>query len=443
MKLITPPLVIEEDEPFKNDILGRKAYGQALLNLVTQSNDELVISLDGQWGEGKTTFVKMWQGLLNKENVPNIYIDAFANDFVDDAFIAVASAITSYADKHTDSVEKKKVAGFKETTKKIGFKLLSISGKAALNMATLGALSSIDIGDAKAIADIAKGVSEIGGSLIEEKLNSHSEDVKLLLNFRNSLTELSQFLGTKNGKPLVIIIDELDRCRPTYAVEVLEKIKHLFSVENVVFVLAMNKQQLEESIKSVYGQNIDAHTYLQKFITIETRLPKRTSEHTTDDIKTYCFKLMEQHHIPTYGGANIILNCVEVLARQFNLSLRQIEKIFTNISLFYALSNKDDFILPAVISFLSVMKVKYPYVYEKLLHRKIAYEEMCESTSFSYDKKFWLIKYLLVPEFELNSLKGDPQFDNTRFGLSQQGIQREDVIPMFIQKLSMFNLAHL
>ncbi|WP_177191733.1 P-loop NTPase fold protein [Nitrosospira sp. Nsp14] len=91
MKLITPPLDISETEGFKQDVLGREAYGKALLDLIIHSRaDELVISLDGQWGEGKTTFIKMWRGLLKEVDVPNIYIDAFANDYVDDAFIAIA-----------------------------------------------------------------------------------------------------------------------------------------------------------------------------------------------------------------------------------------------------------------------------------------------------------------------------------------------------------------
>jgi len=59
MRLVIPPLVVEENDSFKNDALDRRTYGDALLNSVVRSNDELVISLDGKWGEGKTTFVKM------------------------------------------------------------------------------------------------------------------------------------------------------------------------------------------------------------------------------------------------------------------------------------------------------------------------------------------------------------------------------------------------
>jgi predicted KAP-like P-loop ATPase len=89
MRLVIPPLPIDEQDSFKHDALGRKQFGIALMNLITKTNDGLVISLDAPWGEGKTTFVKMWRGLLKESQIRNIYFDAFANDYVDDAFIAV------------------------------------------------------------------------------------------------------------------------------------------------------------------------------------------------------------------------------------------------------------------------------------------------------------------------------------------------------------------
>jgi len=96
LKIITPTFVVEENDGFKNDVLDRKSYGDALLNLVQRSGDELVISLDGKWGEGKTTFVKMWRGLLSESSIPSLYIDTFANDYVNDPFISVASSIIAY-----------------------------------------------------------------------------------------------------------------------------------------------------------------------------------------------------------------------------------------------------------------------------------------------------------------------------------------------------------
>ncbi len=118
-------LIIKESDSFKNDVLNRKAYGEALLNLVKSSSDELVISLDGRWGEGKTTFVKMWQGLLSESNIPNIYIDAFANDYLDDAFISVASAITAFVEENIEEDSGNKLSELKTKMKKMVWRLLS------------------------------------------------------------------------------------------------------------------------------------------------------------------------------------------------------------------------------------------------------------------------------------------------------------------------------
>lgn len=73
---------------------------------------------------------------------------------------------------------------------------------------------------------------------------------------------------------MIFIIDELDRCNPYYAVKVLERIKHLFNIPNIVFVLSIDKEQLSNSIRGYYGSDlIKADEYLKRFIDIEYTLP--------------------------------------------------------------------------------------------------------------------------------------------------------------------------
>ena len=132
-----------------------------------------------------------------------------------------------------------------------------------------------EIKDIKDEAD--KTISKIGillkssvASMISETQKA-SDDVNTL---KENLSGLYQLADSNNPFPFVIIVDELDRCRPDFALSVLERIKHLFSVKNVVFVLSMKKVQLEKSICHIYG-NIDAAEYLQKFINCEITLPKK------------------------------------------------------------------------------------------------------------------------------------------------------------------------
>lgn len=170
MNIVTPTIIVGEDEAFEQDVLGRSNFGQSLLNLVSQSSDELVISLDGKWGEGKTTFVRMWQGMLNQAKVPSIYIDAFANDYIDDAFIAIASSITTYIEENSVNPDDEKSKEFREKAKHVGVQLLSWTAKVGIKAATLGAIKDSDIEELKDIqSDVAKGLSTVVGYKSQRK----------------------------------------------------------------------------------------------------------------------------------------------------------------------------------------------------------------------------------------------------------------------------------
>ena len=450
MRLVTPPLIVKENDSFKNDALDRKTYGDALLSLVVRSKDELVISLDGKWGEGKTTFVKMWQGLLSEKDIPNIYIDAFSNDYLDDAFISVVSAITNYAETHIVKRHQEKIAELKNKAKKVGGQLLSWSAKIGIKAATLGVIKDAEIEELKDIkGEMAKSVSDLLGGFIEERINSHSKDVALIQSFRELLSGLPSKLVADSEKPLVIIIDELDRCKPTFAVEIIEKIKHLFSVKNVVFILVMNMAQLEESIKSVYGQNIDAHTYLQKFINLEAKIPKQTGERYVNDLSKYSNKLLKLHEIETWGDDRNIIDCIEPLANHFNLSLRQLEKVYTNLAVFYGSISENHFRLVPVVVFLSIVKVVDPPLFDQLLHQKVSFGEVTNKLNIRHlneekenNRKFyWLmnwVRYGLLSEQEFKELAEEDKIKRYGTSMCEYNISRERLIPIFAQQLSMF-----
>ena len=360
------------------DLLDRKEHGEGLLNLVknySKFQDELqndfVISLNGDWGEGKTVFVKMWQELLNESSIQNIYIDAFANDYVDDAFMVVASAITQHIEKLglVDKLGK----NFKESTKKVALALLPL----AVRIASMGILKDTDL------ESYSNTISQIGAEatkhLIQEKLESLANEQNLIEEFKNSLSKLIEYdQGDNNANPLVIIIDELDRCRPDFALQLLEKIKHIFSVKGVIFVLVMNKAQMECCIKSVYGHDIDAKTYLQKFIHLEVQIPKivKTDGHIFSDTYKYVSKFV----------TNTIIrkDYTEFLAG-LPLSLRDLDRIFMYYSL---LEHKFDENSKGVvfILFFSTIKVIAPELFNKFsLQQKVAYSEITSTLGLTTD----------------------------------------------------------
>ena len=453
MRIVTPPLDIHNEEGFKQDILDRKGFGESLLNLIERSQDELVISLDGKWGEGKTTFVKMWQGLLSENNIPTIYIDAFANDYIDDAFISIASSITTYAKNNIDKSKEEKFNEFKGKAKHVGVQLLSWTAKVGIKAATLGAVKESDIEELKDIkGDLAKGISTAVGDFVEERLTSHSKDVEVLESFKTLLSELPSTISNESNKPLVIIIDELDRCKPTYAVEIIEKVKHLFSVRNVIFVLVMHRKQLEEAVKSIYGQNIDAHTYLQKFINIDATLPKRISDRNINDIKKYCQQLYKLHELETWGDERTLISSLESLSTYFNLTLRQLEKVFTNISVFYASSSENSLRLTPLTSFLAVIKVINTSLFDDLLHGRVTYEHICSVIGFAdapnqagndriMTRLMDWVRFALITDEEFEKL--DPKDPIRDYGQSlwQYSIEQGELMPLICQNLSIFNVS--
>lgn len=375
MRLVTPPLVINEGDNFTNDIFEREKFAIALTNVIKNSSDPMVIGLDGKWGEGKSTFVKMWQQYLNSENMPAVYIDAFSNDHADNAFMVVASAITDYVKAHAEPEKTKELIN---KSIKVGAQLLTWSAKLSIKALTLGLVKGSDIEELSNIGDdISESFSSVAEKLIEEQLKNHKQDVKNIEAFKEFLSTLPEILSrTGDALPLTIIIDELDRCRPSFAIEMLEKIKHLFSVKKITFVLVMNKKQIEESIKSTYGANIDAHAYLQKFISIETSLPRRKDEYK-NDTSIYCSRLQAIHEIPTYGNSDL-QELTSMLGNYFDLTLRQLEKVYSNIALIYLSMTRPENTHVIFASFFSVLKVVNPDLFMRIYRDKTNLNEILE-----------------------------------------------------------------
>ena len=127
----------------------------------------------------------------------------------------------------------------------------------------------------------------------------------------------------------------MDRCRPTFAIEMLERIKHLFDVANIVFVLSVDKKQLEASTAAVYGERINAAEYLRRFIDLEYGIPLVQTKQFTKKLLTR-FELdpafsQRTGHSVQYDHQNFVDVFTE-LADVFDLSLRARERCFMHFA---------------------------------------------------------------------------------------------------------------
>ncbi len=178
-------------------------------------------------------------------------------------------------------------------------------------------------------------------------------------------------------KPLVYIIDDLDRCNPTFAVRVLERMKHLFAVPNVVFVMAIDKQQMAYSINGYYGSDsINSEDYLQKFIDIDYRLPKM-------DTFAYCKSLYEFHKFNDVAAdkptnASILLY-VYFISEFSNLSLRQIQRMFSLMRIVYPeVKGMPDF-GESVFVYMVYLKISEPELYDKVKAHELTIQDFCSA----------------------------------------------------------------
>ena len=379
MELRRRNVEVNDADPFANDWLERKGFAIQLTNIVENNKQgEVVIGLSGQWGEGKTTFVKMWQKHMENKDIASIYFDAFEYDYLEDVFLSLAIEIYNYAKVNGLTAKEDYLNKSKNT-----YHLLQamIAKTSPINIDS--SLQEKLTHNESATFDISEVIKNSLNFALDNAFEQALKQKEVFRDFKKSLSQLATQASSQDI-PLVIIIDELDRCKPSFAVEVLEKIKHLFLVEGVVFVLSMHHEQLEESIKKVYGQNIDAHTYLQKFIDYPTRLPKADLSNNSNRRK-YFFNQVRFIELPAQPSESMdrSYELFLILSIRYDLSYRQLNKALQNYKYFLAsLDTNFGNVYPRMflMVFISILKVKSGALISTIRNNTATYQDLVKGT---------------------------------------------------------------
>lgn len=263
MRVQPLPIEVPEREPFRNDLLGRKAFGEALSASLGAIEGPGVFAIDGQWGTGKTTFLRMFTQLLRNEKRLVIGINAWETDFAEDPLAALSSSLAASA---PDGDRRDKL-------KSAAVKLLQVVGPGAIRWFT-GGMVNLDAAAQQEVENALAKWAEGGLARFER----HGQSVR---DFKDALKGL---VAECDDRPIVFVVDELDRCRPTYAVAMLEAIKHMFDVDGLVFVLAVNRGQLDRSAETLYGGFGDPESYFKRFFDVELRLPESDRESVVKEL---------------------------------------------------------------------------------------------------------------------------------------------------------------
>lgn len=253
---------VPENDPFKNDLLDRKETAGFLTELVRSIEGPGVVAIDAAWGTGKTTFLRMWVQQLRNDKFAVVEFNAWDTDFAADAFLAVSTELQAGLESAALDVPTAATRAIKKWSKEI----LRHGVPELVRLAVAG-MPLVDAVSGK----VAKSIVD---RFTESRVSSYTAAKQAVTEFRSALGSAAAAVSkSSETKPLVVVVDELDRCRPTYAVELLETAKHLFSVDHIVFVLAINGTELSHSVKSLYGVNFDADRYLRRFFDAEVSLP--------------------------------------------------------------------------------------------------------------------------------------------------------------------------
>lgn len=357
---------------------------------------------------------------LCKEETNTLYYNAWEHDDYDNACIPIVAHLNRVFKKTLvrANLKEETIKEFSSTLKKWGetaSKLVFIAGKNIVKK-KLG-LDKIDIdisellnfkqSDFNEYLDFDDKIDNLSFEEIEEKLGELSDKTKekylkiksavepeifddfesfkrIKEDFKDALKNISK------DKKLIVFVDELDRCRPLYAIETLEAVKHFFSVPNVIFVLSVDIEQLSHSIATVYGQNMDSVGYLMRFIDLQFRIPE-------PNISDFCDFL----NVNNYFNIKQ-LEIIEILFSILRLSLREIEKIFRNIKILFDMINpgfKLDNQKFGFYSLLVILKYKYSIYYKNLLMGKYTFDELNKT-----NESFYLLMKKLTSDKKLNDI---------------------------------------
>lgn len=386
----------------KEDALDRNAELNSFCHLLSTQNSMNSIVLDGRWGSGKTFFVKQCALLLNANNCLSnidrnlaqsileitkklnsfdelhnnqllaVYFDAWENDSEEDPVLSLIYRIVQQLDLKMDKVDK--------------------------NYFTNLFLAIADVITDRPISNILKCVK--GKDILDVIYKNEGLNTTITKFFEEALF--------KNAEKIVIFIDELDRCRPSYAVKLLERIEHYFINERITFVFSANLEQLQHTIKNFYGNDFDACRYLDRFFDLRVSLPQVDMEEYYLSLKLY--------------NVEEVCRVLRHISETLNLTIRELCKFYdlVNVSGMQSCFNEtEDFMFKYIVTLCLALKIT-----DITLHDEFIQGKNIQPLLDLYDNDFgeYICKLLLNDREKIVEVK---KIDNVSLD-NQDAVTRED-----------------
>ena len=365
---------VPKNYPFVNDKLNRQDQIEVLTSVIESNSGPCVIAIDAAWGNGKTTFLKMWTQYLRNKYFFVVDFNAWETDYCNIPFIALYTEIKNVLDKNKQNKTNEKLKDLIKT-------FIDDAKKVPSNYY----ISKVNI---DLLLPISAEVQKKDENWKDKVISEYEESKLLQYESKCRLQKVAKEIAELDGKPLVIVIDELDRCRPSFAVEFLEITKHIFGIDNIVFVLSINRSQLEHSVKALYGSSFDSKEYLRRFFDLEITLPSPSRDHFIDTIleKTgVAKKLNEAKFDPDVVDKEVATYILKYYFSNSNISLRTIEHALHHLSLVVSLlpSDSNIYIVSAIV--VLVLRTINSDMYYKFINKTVSDLDVMNAISEQYE----------------------------------------------------------
>ncbi len=305
---------------WKEDKLDRVKVADHLNSVIKNIEQPFLIAINATYGSGKTFFMKNWHRQMQEEARNVVFFNAWSSELTDDPIVALIAEIKAQIPKLASEDMQARL-----------YQLLDIASPYI----------------ARKLPEEQNGENE-GLNIARQKLQKHEKIMEAMQTFRRGLMSLVSELGEheqhSDRQKVVILVDELDRCRPDYAIEILECLRHLFYVPGVVIVLAVDKKQLRNTIAGIYGGEASGEGYLRKFIDWELSFPEPPyglfAKHLYVHSGVKDTGIFLEGRDP-YKGEEHLIEGFAFFADMLNLTLRQQVHCFTEINLIAKQLKKD------------------------------------------------------------------------------------------------------
>ena len=320
----------------KEDSLQYKSLCDTLTGIIMTSQTPITIGVFGEWGSGKTSLMRLTENDLKAGNTKTVWFNAWKFDKAQDLRVALIHIILKQIEKDKSIPEtvKDKAVSLLKRVNWLGLGRTAVTVGASLATPYLAILPLLS----QVFSDSKKGTENLSKVLPDELLkDSEGKSLELIGEFEEEFKKLALDYAGEEGR-LVVFIDDLDRCLPEKALDILEAIKLFLNVPQTVFVIGTDVKVIENGLVQKYGDKSEsfAKNYLDKIIQVPFRIPPLSKEDITEH---FIPKLQISDELKEYGF---------IIADAGN-NPRTIKRLLNNIELQKILSKSRDITVEEII----------------------------------------------------------------------------------------------